>query len=109
MSARNRAKTLFSKKLKTVYDSPDESPTKVDRKNIISSPIQALHQRRKSITNFSFDKKKSLPSLIPIKDILYQGYLLKKNKNRRWKRRWLVLDNHSIYCFKNFQVRKNSI
>lgn len=35
-----------------------------------------------------------------VKNTKMEGYLYQKNEQGRWKRRWVVLDYRSLFCFK---------
>jgi len=94
-------------------DSPSSSPPirlkelRRERSSSISSPRSP--RRMSSAIGFvrklgtSSQSSAIVPAALSITEPLLEGFLMRKNKNRRWKRRWIVLDKQNLYCFKDKQ------
>ena len=58
-------------------------------------------QRRGFLSRSKKDKDKDLSSSTTKVKSIKEGYLMKKNARRRWKRRWIVLSDTYLYFYKN--------
>jgi len=92
--------------------SPERAATLRDRNRSSSMnntpPMTAKNRRGSSPIDLVKGKKKkkdtfSVPAALSISNPLLEGFLFKKNKNKRWKKRWIVLDSSNLYCFKSPQ------
>jgi hypothetical protein len=89
---------------------PDPSSTDPKDPKGVTSPTSPRGSRasisfKRGIRKISLGNiTNATPAALKIKEPVLEGYLNKKNKSRRYKKRWIVLDAENLYCFKSPSV-----
>jgi len=83
--------------LKSVKEQAEKvfADIKSNEKNLKRTVIPGLNKSSGSLTSPHKSPKKKIPPKVSTTSQLVQ--------DRRWKRRWIVLDEQTLYCFKNQQ------